>query len=189
MNNEIVSLNRQIRLVKEQIAFIVHPRSQQASSPSNDRKRNASNFNRNHSKVNISSIPLNQRNIQIVKSLAYDPLFDGYIPQLIDLYRLSPIRTIECVAIIYDQKSRVQYLFIKTSNGDTDVYQLNQSKPLKKTFWKLNEAISNWNDADKHLLYYRRFIPERGTMSLTITDQLAEIKSKKDEIFDLVVRL
>lgn len=180
MNNEIALANQQIRLVKEQLLFLVHPEKKNSS-----KQRKKLLLKRKNSKVNISSIPVNQRNIWILKSLGHDSLFDGLISQLIEIYRFSPLRTIECVAIIIDQKNQIPFVFIKTSNDDIDLYQIHSHRPLKEMFTRLTEPISHWNNADKQLHYYRRFVPERSASTLSLTDQLAEIKSKKKTLVEL----
>jgi len=182
LNKEIASLNRQIRSAKEQLFYVIHPEKNFSTKQRNKNplKRKPSLLNRNHSKVNISSIPVNQRNLQILQILTSDPLFDGFISQLIDIYRRSPIRTIECVAMIVESKSQSAFLFIKTSNGEIDFYPIDANRTLKQTYVRMIEPISNWNDENKQILYYRRFLPERSSSSLSLTDQYAEIKSKKN---------
>jgi hypothetical protein len=94
-----------------------------------------------------------------------------------DIYDISLTTTIECIAVIIEKHSIEKYLFIKLSNGTIDSYQMNKTKSLKETYWRINQPISIWNNAGKQLEYYRRFIQDNKTNEIMITDQLTEIKS------------
>jgi hypothetical protein len=184
--NEISSLNRQIRLVKNQVVFATHTREQRTPiqqenpAPTNNMSLSTTDNSQKPSSSPSSSITKlkNERNIYIIKLLSNESLFDGYIKDLIDIYEISLTTTIECVAIVVEQNSIEKYLFIKLSNGSIDTYQMNQTKSLKETFWKMNQPLSIWNNAGKQLEYYRRFIQDDKGTEVMITDQLADIQSE-----------
>ena len=135
----------------------------------------------NRSKQNVStsfSQPVNHRNMRVLKLLSHEPLLQGYLPDLSQIYRFSTVRTIECVAIVIDQNSLDKYLFIKVVSGEMDTYQMNETKSLNESCWNMTEPLSTWNSAEKQLEFYRRFIQNTNTNEMIVTDQLVEMKSK-----------
>jgi hypothetical protein len=72
------------------------------------------------------------------------------------------------------------------SNGHIDTYQMNQTKSLKESTWKLNQPIAMWNNAEKQLEYYRRFIQDNRTNEIMISDQLMDLKSNEREYNELM---
>ena len=135
----------------------------------------------NQSKQNVSasfSQSVNHRNIRVLRLLSQEPLLEGYLSDLSQIYRFSTVRTIECVAIVMDQNSLDKYLFIKIDSGEMDTYQMNETKSLNDSYWNMTEPLSSWNSAEKQLEFYRRFIQNNSTSEMMVTDQLVEMKSK-----------
>jgi hypothetical protein len=184
--NEISSINRQIKLLKDQIAFVIHTHEERISIPSKNNNNNTINstplsINDNSQKSSFLTTKLiNNQNFYILKLLSNDSLFDGYLQDLIDIYEISLTTTIECIAVIMEQNSIEKYLFIKLSNGDIDKYQMNKTKLLKETLLKMNQPISIWNNDGKQPEYYRRFILDNQKHQIMITDRLSEIKSEQE---------
>ncbi|CAF4211982.1 unnamed protein product [Rotaria sp. Silwood2] len=175
--NEISSLNRRIKLVKDQVSFIVHNRVQRIIV----QQENTNNINNiSLSKNNdTQKISLNQQNIYIIKLLSYESLFKDSLQDLIDIYEISSsTTTIECIAVFIEQNSIEKYLFIKLSNGNIDTYQMHKTKSLKETYWNINQLISRWVSTGKRLEYYRRFIQDNKTNEIMNTDQLKKIKDR-----------
>lgn len=57
---------------------------------------------------------------------------------------------------------------------------MNKTKSLNETLWKSDQPILIWNNDGKQPDYYRRFIQDTKTNEIIVTDQLMEIKSKKN---------
>ena len=176
-------MNREIKSVKQQLAFVTFTRHEQvASDRDNTNEKNPSTaVSSNQSKQNVSasfSQPVNHRNIRVLKLLSHEPLLEGYLSDLSQIYRFSTVRTIECVAIVIDQNSLDKYLFIKAVSGEMDTYQMNGTKSLNDSHWNMAEPLSSWNSAEKQLEFYRRFIQNNKTNEMMVTDQLIELKSK-----------
>ncbi|CAF5100712.1 unnamed protein product [Rotaria sp. Silwood1] len=177
LTNEISSLNRQIKLVKDQVSFIIHNREQRTIvQQENPNRINDISLSKNNDIT--QKISLNQQNIDIIKLLSYESLFNDYVQDLIDIYEISLTTTIECIAVFIEQNSIEKYLFIKLSNGNIDTYQMNKTKSLKETYWNINLPISVWVSTGKKLEYYRRFIQYNETNEIMNTDQLMKIKSE-----------
>ncbi len=178
--NEISSINRQIKLVKDQIAFAIHTHEEHASIPSKDNNTIPLSVDNNSQKSSLPTTKLkDNQNVYILKLLSNDSIFNGYLQDLIDIYKISLTTTIiESIAIIMEQNSIEKYLFIKLSNGDIDQYQINKTKSLKETLGKINQPILTWNNDGKQPEYYRRFILDNQKNQIMITDQLNKIKSE-----------
>ncbi|CAF1285702.1 unnamed protein product [Adineta steineri] len=196
LNDEISSLNYQIKSIKNQVILLSHTRrkpstvfQQEPTNPINT----TSSSRKNKTQTTISSssspsssstsrlvirTPKNQRNIYIIKLLSTEPIFDGYREDLIDIYEIILTTTIECIAVVIEKNSTVKNLFLKLSNGTIDSYYMNRTISLKETYWKLTESIVNWNNANKQLEYYRRFIPDNKTNEIMINDQLTAIQNR-----------
>ncbi|CAF0980126.1 unnamed protein product [Rotaria sordida] len=167
--NEISLLNRQIKLIKDQISFIIHNREQHIII----QHENTNNIN------NISSSKNNNtQNIYIIKLLSYELLFNDYLQDLSDIYEISLTKTIECIAVFIEKDSIEKYLFIKLSNGNIDTYQMNKTKSLKETYWNINQSISIWVSTGKQLEYYQRFIQDNNIDEIINNDQLMKIKDR-----------
>ncbi|CAF3366649.1 unnamed protein product [Rotaria sp. Silwood1] len=177
LTNEISSLNRQIKLVKDQVSFIIHNREQRTIvQQENPNRINDISLSKNNDIT--QKISLNQQNIDIIKLLSYESLFNDYVQDLIGIYEISLTTTIECIAVFIEQNSIEKYLFIKLSNGNIDTYQMNKTKSLKETYWNINLPISVWVSTGKKLEYYRRFIQNNETNEIMNTDQLMKIKNR-----------
>ena len=184
LSSEIASLDRQIKSVKQQLPFITFNRHEQESidQVKTTERPPSTVITSIPTKQNVSttfSSPINQRNIRVLKLLSKEPLLEGYLSELNEIYRFSTVRTIECVAIVLEQKSVEKYLFIKSINGEMDTYQMNESRSLNESYWNMTEPLASWNSAEKQLEFYRRFVLNNNTNEMMVTDQLIEMKSKK----------
>ncbi|CAF0805458.1 unnamed protein product [Adineta ricciae] len=180
LDNEISSINNQINTIKQHILLLSH--TQRKPSSVNVSSLNVTFLSLNNKTSSPSPSPIkivrNQRNIQIIKLLSTESLFDDYREDLIEIYEIVLKTTIECIAIVVEKHSVEKYLFIKLSNGTIDSYQMIRSKSLRETSWRMNQSLSVWNNADRRLEYYRRFIQDNKTNVIMLSDQLTEIKSR-----------
>ena len=169
-------MNHRIKLVKAQVAYVVHPQKQhKTAEQENNNIVNGVLLSTNNNSQKISS---NQQNVYVIKLLSRESLFDEYLQDLIHIYETSLTKTIECVAIFSEENSNRKYLFIKLSNGNVDAYQVDKTKPLNETYLNINQPISSWMSAGRQLEHYLRFFQHNQTNEITFNDQLRMIKSE-----------
>ena len=129
LSNEISSLNRQIKSMKDQVTFVIQ---QEETNPPLESNKTSRQFS--SPRIQLK----NERNIFILKLLVDEILFEGYLEELIDIYEDTPITmVIECIAILIDKDSIGKHLLIKLVNGNIDRYHMNRTKSLRETFWKM----------------------------------------------------
>ena len=87
---------------------------------------------------------------------------------------------IECIAMIKEVNFIGKHLLIKLSDGNIDKYEINGSKSLKSTLWKITQPVMIWNNDGRQPEYYRRFIPIPKSNEIISMDQLVNIKSETD---------
>lgn len=180
LTDEIASLNRQIQSIRDQAVYVIHSSEQQkkifeertAPTPSVP-------INSKSTSPSTKKASLNHRNIIILKSLSNETLLHRTWRELIELYQYSPLTTvIECIAVIKEEHFIGKHLLIKLSDGSIDKYEINGSKPLKSTLWKITQPVLIWNNDGRQLEYYRRFIPIPKSNEIISMDQIVNIKSK-----------
>ena len=154
-------------MLKEKLFSIGHPRQ-------------VMNISSNSTSL---SFVINEKNIEVLKSLSDEILFNDFVDELFDLYQGTTTSTIECVAVIVDKNTNEKYLFVKLSNDEIQRFQMNQSGTLKQSFTRIVEPIEKWNDARNQLEFYRRFYDVNRSDSTMIEEQLNEIKSKEKRKF------
>jgi hypothetical protein len=177
-------LDNQIKFVREQVSSIIQAR-QQWITIGHEHESCANNsmiiIDDDTSSTNISSLitkSTNRFNDHVFRVLSRESAFRDFLTELISIYGYDTQRTIQCVAVIFDENARRTYLFIQSLDGSADTYEMNASKSLKDTYAKMTEPTSLWNDADKHLQYYQRFTHINVNNGILATDQLTQIKSK-----------
>lgn len=176
LNNEILSVNHEIKLVKDRILIINKSREKRPKVQETivDKPKNVSS-----SKPNVlPTIFTNQQNIYIIKLLADEPMFQEYLQNLTDIYKISLTATIECIAVFTEENSKQKYVFIKLSNGTTDTYQMSESKLLKENHWNNTQPISLWFNQGRKIEYYRRFVPDNKINKTVKHDLIRRIRSE-----------
>lgn len=163
LSNEISLLNSQIQTFKSQLLLLNHSTNQPTQT--------------NQTK-SLPSKQTNEHNIRILKQLSNETIFDEILEKFLEIYEQSVNRTIECIAVFFEQSSNKNIFLVKLTNGDVDQYEMNQTKSNRHTHTKPSQPTGGIaSNNDKLPRFYRRFDSETNINELMMNDQFSEIKS------------